>query len=457
MLERGDYVVPYLNNRYRFDKPPLTYWAQSLSYRVLGENDFAARLPSAIAAALTALILFAWGRRLGDARVAWWSALFFSLCLQTFVHAKAAVADMWLVLFMTLAHWAGYELLRDFLKAERPTSNVQRPTPNEGDAPVAARWWWIFYLSLALGFLAKGPIAWMPLLTLGVVKWMVPGLQIRRRFSFFAGALLTFTLVALWGIPALIQTEGLFFDIGIGKHVVERSVGVMEGHGAKTIWSYLATLPFYFGFIFLSFAPWSLKLPWLTRKLWRERDPVDCYLIAGVAVVFIIFTFVKTKLPHYTLPALPLLALLLARALRDAPGAPLFVRRVALITLALAFVAVCLSPLTARISPARDLARQARADLRPEMEIGAVAHREPSVIWYFRAHIDGWMVDLDEPGLPGFFAKPGPRAAIMPRAIAERVYPVLPDGWKRYTSHGFNLAKGKSADLTLLLKPEDAP
>ena len=47
MIERGDYVVPYFNNRYRFDKPPLTYWCQVASFRVFGENPFAARFPSA--------------------------------------------------------------------------------------------------------------------------------------------------------------------------------------------------------------------------------------------------------------------------------------------------------------------------------------------------------------------------------------------------------------------------
>src|SRR5438105_14056472 len=64
MIERSDYVVPYFNDRVRFDKPPLTYWFQVASYRVFSENDFAARFPSAIAAALTALSIFAWGSRL---------------------------------------------------------------------------------------------------------------------------------------------------------------------------------------------------------------------------------------------------------------------------------------------------------------------------------------------------------------------------------------------------------
>src|ERR1051326_8126796 len=58
MIQRGDYVVPYFNDQLRFDKPPLTYWAQTVSYRIFGQNDFAARFPSAVAAALTAVAIF---------------------------------------------------------------------------------------------------------------------------------------------------------------------------------------------------------------------------------------------------------------------------------------------------------------------------------------------------------------------------------------------------------------
>ncbi|MEY2577963.1 MAG: hypothetical protein QOI49_787, partial [Verrucomicrobiota bacterium] len=91
MRERGDYVIPYFNDKYRFDKPPFIYWTQIASYRVFGENDFAARFPSTVAAALTAVLLFAWGRRLGSERIGWWAAIVFTLCLQVFMHAKASV------------------------------------------------------------------------------------------------------------------------------------------------------------------------------------------------------------------------------------------------------------------------------------------------------------------------------------------------------------------------------
>src|SRR6266550_3943304 len=137
MIERGNYIVPYFNNKLRLDKPPLTYWAQVSSYHIFGENDFAARFPSAIAAALTALSIVVWGRRMGGEKLGWWAAIIFTLSLQTFVHAKAAVADMWLVLFMTLAHWAGYELL----------ANSNRRAARPAVAPYHQTHWWLtFYL-----------------------------------------------------------------------------------------------------------------------------------------------------------------------------------------------------------------------------------------------------------------------------------------------------------------------
>src|SRR5438552_5636204 len=64
MIERADYGVPYFNNHPRLDKPPLAYWTQVASYRIFGEDDFAARFPSAVAAALTALVICILGSRL---------------------------------------------------------------------------------------------------------------------------------------------------------------------------------------------------------------------------------------------------------------------------------------------------------------------------------------------------------------------------------------------------------
>ena len=497
MMQRGDYVVPYFNNQYRFDKPPLIYWLQVASYRILGDNDFAARLPSAIAAALTAVLLFLWGKRVGDERVGWWAAIMFTLCLQTFVHAKAAVADMVLVLFFTAAHWAGYELLRDWFKpAERPTPPDVSPASAAEPVRVSRMWWWVFYLSLALAFLAKGPIGWMPLLTLAALKFFLRDVRLNRRFLFVTGILLVLSIVAVWGIPAIARTQGDFFHVGIGKHVFGRSLVALEGHGGASIWNYVLTLPFYFVTVFLSFLPWSFKLPWLTRRLWKGRDPIDLYLFCGVAVVFLVFTLVKTKLPHYTLPAFPLLALLLAKNLRDVPHSGTLVRRTSIVAASVALLAVVATPFAARFAPSLQLMRASRHELTPEMEFGVIEYKDPSLVWYFRKHIGGWMSDLEEkrrttpvakpspwkkaladatrPSQPArkkqsptaaairmqkvqrsttaFMNKPGGRFVIIPTEMVPLLYPELPSGWVTFNARGLNTATGKPLDLTLILK-----
>lgn len=455
MIERGNYVVPRFNNQLRLDKPPLAYWAQVASYKIFGENDFAARFPSAIAAALVAISTLCWGNRIGGNRVGWWGAVIFALSLQTFVHAKAAVADMWLVLFVTLAHWAGWELL--FGKRSAPT--VQ---PSAFNLQPFFAWWVVFYISLALGFLAKGPIAWTPLLTLAAMKFFAPDIRIARRFKFGRGILLMLAIVALWGVPALIQTHGEFLRIGIGRHVIGRSFSAMESHGSNSLGIYLLLLPFYFVTIFASFFPWSIKLPSLTKKLRSQRDQgrlrddgyggqADLYLITGAAIIFIIFSLIKTKLPHYTLPALPLLALLAARHIENERFLKSVATCMVCLYLALGLLA---APFAARFFPARQLFQQAKQELRPEMEFGAVDFQEPSLVWYFRSRAKGWMTPLSSKNATEFMKKEGPRFVILPTEMAEDAFPSAPANWKTFSAAGFNIAKGKHTNLTLLLKPE---
>ncbi len=451
MIERENYIVPYFNNQLRLDKPPLTYWAQIASYRIFGENDFAARFPSAIAAALTAILIFVWGRRISGKELGWWAAIIFTLSLQTFVHAKAAVADMWLVLFMTLAHWAGFEL-------------CQRTTPNQGAAVSRSQWaiwkspFLVFYLSLALGFLAKGPIAWTPLLTVAVVIIYTRDWQLLRRFKFVGGILLTLVVVALWGIPALLQTHGEFFSIGIGRHVIGRSLTTMEGHGASSLGVYVLLLPFYFVTVFVSFFPWSIKLPWLTKTLWHRRDRADDYLFIAAAVIFVIFTLVSTKLPHYTLPAFPLLSLLLARhwhqgAANESRHFPF--ARIAVATACVwIIIALVLPPMVARFFPAYQLFEVSRASLQPNMQFAAVEFQEPSLVWYFRSRVEGFLTPLKTRRSSQYMSTPGPRFIVLPTAVAGELFADPPNNWRFFTVSGFNIAKGKRIDVTLVMKSE---
>jgi 4-amino-4-deoxy-L-arabinose transferase-like glycosyltransferase len=477
MIERGNYIVPYFNNQLRLDKPPLTYWAQIVSYHIFGENDFAARFPSAIAAALTAILVFAWGWRMEGEKLGWWAAIIFTLSLQTLVHAKAAVADMWLVLFVTLASWAGYELL------QRPTSNAQlrkdsragSPTLNQRatvSRPPWAIWkspFLVFYLALALGFLAKGPIAWTPLLTIVVVIIYTREWQMLWRLKLAAGVALMLAVIALWGIPALIRTQGEFFTVGIGRHVVTRSFVTLEGHGASSIGMYVLLLPFYFVTVFISFFPWSIKLPWLIRKLWRKEKArvsgdgysailIDTYLLSGIAVIFVIFTLVSTKLPHYTLPAFPLLSLLFARHWHQ--GAVVESRlssfaRIAGAT-ACVWIAITLAvpPMVARFFPAYQLFEASRASLRPNMQFAAVDFQEPSLVWYFRSRVEGFLTPLNKRRAAEFMSAPDSRFVVLPTPVAGELFANPPASWRFFTVSGLNIVKGKRVDLTMVLKAE---
>lgn len=436
MRARGDFVVPYFNNDYRFDKPPLTYWFQVVSYGVFGENDFAARFPTTIAAALTAVILFEWGKRLRDHRTGWWAALIFTVCLQTFVHAKAAVADMWLVLFVTLAHRAGWEFI------QQQASNFKAGI--------------VYYFSLALAFLAKGPIGFTPLLTALWNRFRRPRSSdgprphLRTVLAHAGGLLLMLALISAWGIPALVRTHGEFWNVGIGKHVIARSVATMEGHGSSSPWMYLALLPFYFVTVFASLFPWSLKLPALIKNLRAQADETDRYLLSGALIIFLIFSLVKTKLPHYTLPAFPLLSLLLARR---ATALRLSRTLAGAAAVALLFVALIVPPILARKFPAYDLARQSAPALPPQTTFASLDFAEPSLVWYFRKYLSTYMTTLRKKDAASYLQENGPRLLILPTEMVAQALPSPDPHWRQWHTRGFNVPKGQSVDLTLLLKP----
>lgn len=444
MRARGDYVVPYFNNDYRFDKPPLIYWSQVGSYHLFGENDFAARFPSMVATALTAVVLFAWGRRLGHERIGWWSAIIFSLCLQMFLFGRAALADIWLVFFVTAAHSAAFELLRDSLGAA-PSGATSYPKS----------WQVVFYSAIGLAFLAKGFVGWIPLLTVASTKLFLRRQRLAPRFRFTIGILGTLAIILAWGIPALLRTDGEFFRVGFGHHVLERAVGTAaERQEASFAIAYFATLPFYFLAVFVSFFPWSIKLPALIRRVWRRRDGIDNYLIAGILPLFLILTLVRTKYFHYTLPAFPLLSLLLARHLFELPGAARFARRAAIVTMTVFLsINLFLLPFFADVIPSVQLFKQAQADLRPEMEFGNVGPRQPSAVWYFRSRVRGWSRKLKPAKVKKFMNLPGARFVVLPSQTANELYPQLPPDWKSYTARGFLPLQGKRLDLTLVLKP----
>lgn len=442
MLERGDFIVPYFNDQTRFDKPPLIYWLQDAAYKAIDGgrgNEFAARLPSGICGALATVVIAVWGSQLYDPRTGWRAAVMFGLCAQTIVHSHAAVADMAMVTASTASAWAGWNWLQ------------ARQT---GERRKVFGWWLGFWGLLAVGFLAKGPIAWVPI---GMAGWTAGKMERDKRpglLEWIAGILVMLALVGIWGIPALVLTHGEYAVVGLGKHVVMRSVAPLEGHGAKTWWSYAITFPYYLFLVWPSFFPWSLWLApaagalWVRRGQWR---PDERYLVAGIVLVFGLFTLSRTKLPHYTLPAFPFLALMLAqwwgeqreRAFLWAAGG------MAAFGLALALVAF---PLAARFFISQRLYDVAAPWLTPQMEMGTIDYQEPSLIWLFRKRIEGYSTSMNWKLGNSWMRQPGPRVCVMPVEQVPRVFRKMDPAWRIVSAQGWDVANARRMQLSAIIK-----
>jgi len=443
MIERGDLIVPHLNGGFRFDKPPLIYWLQVGAMRLLGQSEFAVRLPSVLCASLTAAVAALWAGRMADAAAAGMAGLLFATCLQVQVHGRIAVADMAMVFFFTVSGWAGWEAAAGWSRLT-----------------VRIAWTGVFFASLALGFLAKGPVAWLPIIP---VAWLWArcsaefGTGGRRAMilTWVAGIVGMLGAVAIWGIPALLATRGQFFAVGIGKHVVARSVGVMEGHGLRGLAGYVATLPTYALLLVPGFLPWS---PMLITRLWRQRpwkgrETEDTYLLGGALLVFIVFTLVHTKLPHYTLPAYPLLCVWLALRLAKEPFPPARFLRIAAVWAG--FVVLLTTAgfsLAARHFPVPPLVQHGRDFLSPDTQVASVGFGEPSLYWYFRAHTRQFIQHLDPEEAEAFLSGEGPRLCVVSDTrLAERLAARFPDA-RREESTGVNVANGRRVRLVAFFR-----
>jgi 4-amino-4-deoxy-L-arabinose transferase-like glycosyltransferase len=290
MLEEQEWLIPRFNGVERFDKPPMIYWLVVLAYKLGGITEWTARLPSILSATGVALILWGWGNSMLSSRSALLAPLAWLSSLQVYIHGRLCLADMLMVFALTLTMWCLWHLWKSDLTITRRQRML---------------WGGLLSLALSMGFLAKGPVAWIvPLLTL-----VLAGTLFRLSFSrhlwgtTLSAFLCALFLVGLWGIPALIESGGRYFHVGVGEHVVQRGLGAMNGRSFN-LGYYLWTAP-------LSLWPWCLLVPFLgfwDRKFWSE----ECrFLLAWLLIPYLIFSFYATQLPHYILPGLPAFFLIL--------------------------------------------------------------------------------------------------------------------------------------------------
>lgn len=353
MIDRGEWAVPYFNDEYRFDKPPLTYWWMRANFQIFGINELGARMHSVQSSLLIAILLFLFARRLGlDRKMAFLAGVGWLTALQVLIHSRLAVADMPLILFIVLTMATLHKVMH-------------------GHGKVGVQYL-LLTLWLALGFLAKGPLAYaIPqvalLVTFALIWWnnrKAPSeekgeLTAQRltlwkaQKAFLITLIPSLLLVALWGVPALIATEGAYFGVGIGKHVVERGTSAMNRRAFFPGYYLLVVIPF--------LLPWAAQLPATLKKSLRTQTLDTRFLLGWFAAPFLVFSFYATQLPHYILPGYPAFFLLLALSYRQATSLGRFgriVRNFALVlpaVLGLLLIAIGLSQAT-RGEQALDLA-----------------------------------------------------------------------------------------------------
>jgi 4-amino-4-deoxy-L-arabinose transferase-like glycosyltransferase len=302
MAVLGDWVTPWHDDGVPFwGKPPLSFWLTAASFRLLGVSEFAARLPHALCALAIAALAWDLARR-HDPREALPALALLAGSALFFVSAGAVMTDGALVLGTTLA-------MHGFWRALHAPTDGQR---RHGG--------WSFFIGLAIGLLAKGPLALVlvgaPLLPW--VAWTRRWGEAWRALPWLRGAVLALVLALPWYVLAERRTPGFLQYFIVGEHwhrfVTPGWKGDLYGTAHRfapgTIWLFAAA----------GLLPWTVVLPlaaWRSRRraagaaprLNAEREWLGYLLLWSVAPL-LFFTASRNIIWTYPLPGLPAGALL---------------------------------------------------------------------------------------------------------------------------------------------------
>jgi 4-amino-4-deoxy-L-arabinose transferase-like glycosyltransferase len=300
MHESGDWLIPTVDGVHpHLTKPPVTYWALAASFALLGHNEWAARLPSALAYVGTGLFVFGLGRRLCPQRP-WLPALVWGSSLAPAIAANIVSTDPLLALFETAAMFA-------FVEA----------WSREG--PDARGWYVLMWLGWGLAFMTKGPPGLLPLFAM----LLYLGIHERPRLRSMAvpAGLLLFAFVAFtwFGIVVAQQPDRLSYFLGY--EVYSRVFTSIQDRNAQWYGAFEIYLPM----LLLGTLPWMPIAvaaaggpagAWRTfRARLRERNRDWLLLAYWLLLPLAVFFLARSRLQLYVLPLFVPLALMMARAM----------------------------------------------------------------------------------------------------------------------------------------------
>ncbi|HLX74964.1 MAG TPA: glycosyltransferase family 39 protein [Terriglobales bacterium] len=291
MLQRQNWVTPFLYGHPWLEKPILYYWQAMVAYKIFGVSDWVARLPSAVdaTAMVVAIYLFFRQFRRGFQLDA---ALITASTAGIIGLSRSASTDMPLAATFTIAlvAWlAWYEGGR-------------------------RRWLLVFYFFLALATLAKGPVAVLlagVIILLFAVAWR--NLTVIAQTLWWPGVLLFLAAALPWYIAVQRDNPTFFRSFILEQNFARFSTNLY--HHVQPWWYFVPVL-------LLAVVPWTFLVvaafAGAVRRWKREPDvedstiPADSFFLTWITVVLVFFSASQSKLPAYILPAVPACAMLLA-------------------------------------------------------------------------------------------------------------------------------------------------
>ncbi|MCC6971868.1 MAG: glycosyltransferase family 39 protein [Phycisphaerales bacterium] len=308
-LHSGGVVIPMVQDKPRLNKPPLIYWLQAASAWLSSLGDPARdaiwmyRIPSLLCAIGAVMATWRLGCRMFDPRAAWLGAALLAVCPLVAFDAHQARADQLLLFSVVLSQAALWRVWNE----------------KRASWPHAA----LFWLAISMGILAKGPIApLIALLTVLVRCVFERSWERMRELRPAFGVLVIAACVGPW-VWAVGERVGwasywpLVLDETLG-----RSVEAKEGHwGPPGYHTLLLAALFWPG----SLATLAAIVRAIRRGLpcaspnqrWKRKKgrAGELFCLGWILPAWIVFELVGTKLPHYTMPLYPAVALLSARGL----------------------------------------------------------------------------------------------------------------------------------------------
>lgn len=307
MFHTGDFMTLYLNGDFFFEKPPLYFWLEVLSFKLFGTiTETTARIPVALTAVFGVFLVYFLGRKISSKKYGFISALILASSFEYIVLGRVAILDMLLSVCIAASVFSGIYTLYCKDKNKK-------------------YFWWLAYIFAGLAVMAKGiPGVAIPALTLFFAyvtagKWK----ELFKPVHIIPGVVLFLVITLPWHI-IMLQTHGhLFYQEYIYKHHIERFVNSNE-LGRKEPFFY------FIGVFFVAFVPWifsfvSQVIVYFKKSFketknfftkFNDQQPLVQFMILNVIyflVVFLFFSSASTKLPTYILPAMFPAALILGK------------------------------------------------------------------------------------------------------------------------------------------------